>query len=261
VSVAGVGTVHGLSRQPPATRMAPTALAHTPQLTEYKKNADSEQDHGEHQPPDPQALVICGEETEGLVPGGLREGSSLFRSPSHTPAHPSPRTAMLTIVKGVLLLLLGVHWKQADKGMSGASLPAEPRQPPTAPGTPLPAGAAAPHPTPAPSSWRGRCPPGPAAFPRAPATSCVREALGTYRLPRPPAPAGSTGRSAPPPWLLRERGEAGSAPGRPTEGLGCAGVYRQPVSDCAGTALAAHAGRSSQAGGGNTRGWPQYLVP
>lgn len=30
---------------------------------------------------------------------------------------------------------------------------------------------------------------------------------GTHRLPRPPAPAGSRGRSAPRPWLLRERGE------------------------------------------------------
>uniref|UniRef100_A0A8B9C6R5 Uncharacterized protein n=1 Tax=Anser brachyrhynchus TaxID=132585 RepID=A0A8B9C6R5_9AVES len=32
---------------------------------------------------------------------------------------------------------------------------------------------------------------------------------GTHHLPWPPAPAGSTGRSAPHPWLLRERGERG----------------------------------------------------
>lgn len=98
MSVAKVGTGHGLSRRLPRRENGPHCpgphAQHPsgPQLTEYKENADGEQDHSKHQPPDPQALVIWGEETQGLVPATLREGGSLFSSPSPMYMCPSQHT-------------------------------------------------------------------------------------------------------------------------------------------------------------------------
>lgn len=102
----------------------------------------------------------------------------------------------------------------------------------------------------------------PAAFSHARDPPCMRKALGTYRLPQPPAPAESTGRSALPPWPLQERGKVGfstqMADGGHHDGAGVHD-YGQPVPDCVGrqgcTALAAHtAGEGARLAPGNTQG-------
>lgn len=47
-----------------------------PLLTEYEQDANSEQDHGKNQAPNPQALVICREETQGLLLLGSGKGAA-----------------------------------------------------------------------------------------------------------------------------------------------------------------------------------------
>lgn len=65
------------------------SLSTAPQLTEYEEDADSEQDHGKHQPTNPQALVICGKERDTLLLGSGK-GSIFCSSPHmHSNAHHS----------------------------------------------------------------------------------------------------------------------------------------------------------------------------
>lgn len=61
-----------------------------PQLTEYKENSDGEQDHSKHQSPDPQALVICGEDTQRFLRGSGEGAASVapHRPRTPIPVHP-----------------------------------------------------------------------------------------------------------------------------------------------------------------------------
>lgn len=111
---------HGNS---PCCPSLPAQHPQAPQLTEDEENAHGEQDHSEHQPPDPQALVIWEGDTQGsfLLASGRGGLFAARGTPTPTPhAQPGP----LTIVKGILLLLLRhSHWKGADKGVHELSEP------------------------------------------------------------------------------------------------------------------------------------------
>lgn len=81
-------------RNSPCCPCLPAQHPPHPQLTEYEENAHGEQDHGEHQPPDPQALVIW----EGETQGSFLRGSGKAAAPLLPLAHtlPPPCPAMLT---------------------------------------------------------------------------------------------------------------------------------------------------------------------
>lgn len=63
---------------------------------EYEENAHGEQDHGEHQSPDPQTLVIWEGETQGSFLLGSGKGVAPLLA----------LACSLTVIKGILLLLL-----------------------------------------------------------------------------------------------------------------------------------------------------------